>query len=495
MDELGVTQLSPSDLEAYRNKAAAEAGLTGRNAGLQFQLTFETLYLTPFLLNPERYLCAASAVQIIRRLLPVDTDIKVSLRVLRTHFQPCLVGMVLFVSISRTDEERKALETRLNKCSCDISSNLLLRIYHDNRSGITDTNFSGLVASIFWILDCLVSQSMRVGHVAGGESEESDSTAKKWPPNITAFFPSGQEDAILSFSRLYRSTQSYNIIQYIRNLLPHCPSLALPTAESSLFWEVAVEGLQDAAKRFTGFTQLECEADFIEDSDGRVQWSEQTIRAFILLIHNLITAYERLHRDFSSSGLTTCSHKVYDALLKILHAAKSNPDQNQQVNFGYMAAATAQTAIQAMPASQRPLITHPLITWYSRVPGESNSHSWDYGDVFGWMCRLFLVAQCCNAGCKESSESCSTQLRYCSRCRLMRYCSTSCQKSAWKSHRTACADFAKLTAMVRAKLGDDPVPAGQLGKNMVKFEKEARKLGFVDSRMKELSKNLAETGV
>ncbi|KAK6996029.1 hypothetical protein R3P38DRAFT_3074559 [Favolaschia claudopus] len=111
------------------------------------------------------------------------------------------------------------------------------------------------------------------------------------------------------------------------------------------------------------------------------------------------------------------------------------------------------------------------------------------------MCRLFIIAECCNAGCKESSESCSTKLRYCSGCRLMRYCSTSCQKSAWKSHRSTCADLAKLTAMVRAKLGDEPVPAGQLGKNDVQFEKEARKLGFLESRMKELAKNLAETGV
>ncbi|KAK7019946.1 hypothetical protein R3P38DRAFT_1232268 [Favolaschia claudopus] len=379
MDEFGITPLSPSEFETYRNEVATEAGLTGRNAGLQFQPTLLTMFLTPFLLDPESHLCAAPAVKIIRKLLPHDTDNRVSFRVLRTHFQPCMDGMVRLVSISRTDEQMEALETRLNNCTCDISSaNLWLRIHHDNCTGITDLKFSGLVATIFWVLDCLVSQSLKVGQVAGGKSESqsnSESTAKKWPPNITAFFPNGQEDAILSFSRLYRSTQSYNIIQYVRNLLPHCPSLALPTAESGLFWEVAVEGLQDAAKRFTGFTQLECEADFIEDSDGRVQWPEQTIRAFILLIHNLITAYERLHRDFSSSGLATCSDKVYDALLKILHAAMSNPDQKQQANFGYSAAATARArschtsyarfpAPQNLPSSHRTVLPRPRRNQY-----------------------------------------------------------------------------------------------------------------------------------
>ncbi|KAJ7326198.1 hypothetical protein DFH08DRAFT_968121 [Mycena albidolilacea] len=109
--------------------------------------------------------------------------------------------------------------------------------------------------------------------------------------------------------------------------------------------------------------------------------------------------------------------------------------------------------IYAVPESLRLRRLHPLTKVYGTLKGEPKV--WAFVAVFGTMSRLTAVARCCNAVCTETSESSGTRLHYCAGCHVMRYYSSSCQKTARKYHKlTICADLRTLNTEMLPKVGD-----------------------------------------
>ncbi|KAJ7204330.1 hypothetical protein GGX14DRAFT_646597 [Mycena pura] len=467
-------------------ETAAELGLTGPLAGIRFKLWAITQLLTPFLCNPEQFpihVCAGAVVKLTRRLLPPDEEFKTCFRLLRTEHRSCLDELVRFAAIPRTDEQLRNLETRLNQCRCDLATYEILQLVHDNDNDVKDLTFKGLVSSVFTTLARITMYGLKVGHVVGGQPVAEPDFGKKWPENAAALFPAGPEAAVVSFARFFRSTNSPAILDFIRTVLPHCPSLAVPISSSALLWEVVVEGLQGAVE--------DCGASFVinEDDEGEESSGpEQIIWAFSMFLQTFISTFiDSVRRNLASSVLASCGRRIHDLLLNVLLMCKDSPNQAKLEGFCFIVAGVAIAVVKAVPERQRPRRMHPVIMAYAL---QAQSSAREFIEVFGSLSRLTAVAQCCNAGCMETSESSAQKLRYCARCRVMRYCSSSCQKTAWRHHKNVCTDLETLNTKVMPELDSCETDAGSARQVFVKFEKEARKLSFTEDRMKELAKEL-----
>ncbi|KAJ7777972.1 hypothetical protein DFH07DRAFT_796856 [Mycena maculata] len=462
-------------------------GLTGPTAALRLKISGSAHFLTWFTKSPNSTLCAASIVKITQRLLPPDADGKFCLRFLRTDCGACLDGLVHFVAVPGTDDQLRQLQTRLNECHCDLTNEIVQTI-HDADSESGGLSFADMISSIFTILSSVIHAGIKVGHVVGGSpAPETNETAKKWPANAAALFPAGQEAAVTSFARLFRLTKSAHILDFIRILLPHCPSLALPISASPLFWEVMVEGLQAAVDEFHEDPSLTSAAALGPDSTEEEATPRQNIRAFTMLLADFIPILtETLKQKITASALMPHGRKIHDLLLKVLQIAKGSPNQDGLATFCLCVAGMALCVASHLPKSRRPPRIHPLIKSYGRLQREPTA--WASMQVFVILSRLAYEARCCNVGCTETSESSAQKLRYCARCRLMRYCSSGCQKAAWKEHKGICPDLEKLnTKAISSVRNVESEPTGQF---MIEFEKKTKKLGFTEGRMKEIAEEL-----
>ncbi|KAJ6511502.1 hypothetical protein C8R47DRAFT_1065056 [Mycena vitilis] len=450
---------------------AAELGITGPYPGLRLQLFLVAQVLALFLRSPDNSpICAATVAKSTRRLIPEDADGKHCFRLLRTDLRACLDAMVRFVAVPRTEVELRRLETKLNDCRCDLVTYEVLQVIHDSDNGLAHMNFKGMISSIFSVLGRVVLNGLKVGHVAGVQSALSDdSTPKKWPANTAALFPAGPDEAVVSFARLFRLTQTAAILDYIRIVLPHSPSLAMSIFNSTLFWEVAVEQLEMAVENF----------------------DPAIIRSFSVFLQVFVaTVAECLRQNIASSpGLNSCGRKVHDLLVKFLVIAKASPNRDKLRSLCFLVAGMAMCVLNAIPAHGRPRRRHPLIA-SSMLPYTPKAVA--FTDVYAVLSRLTSIAQCCNALCTETSESSAQRLRSCAKCRVMRYCSSACQKTAWKYHKIVCADIETLYLKVMQKLDGpaDTVDGSNPGACLLDFEKKARKAGFSEERMKVLAAEL-----
>ncbi|KAJ7093881.1 hypothetical protein B0H15DRAFT_947220 [Mycena belliarum] len=460
----------------------AQLALTGPIPTLRVKLWCTAQLLAPFLSSPERsFMCASAVVKVTQKLLPSDADLKSCIRILRTEQQACLDGLVRFVAVPRTDDQLRDLEARLSECHCNLSYEVL-QLVHDNDDHLADfeLSFKGMIESIFTVIAAVVFNGLKVGHVVGAQSPtaRADSVTKKWPASTAALFPAGPEAAVVSFARLYRLTRSSTILDFIRVTLPHCPSLALPISDSTLFWEAFVDGLQFAVDKFpedpvlVRRTSHSAETDL--DADGPAP--RQLIRASTMFLSTFVATYtESLRNQIASSSLMNYARKIHDLLLKVLLLAKRSPNQDMLVTLCLLVSAMALCLGNALPRGQRPARIHPVIKAYGRL--QTEPQAWAFADVFAAMGRIAAVAQCCNAICAETSESSAQKLRYCARCRLMRYCSGACQKAAWKYHKTVCTDIDTLHKKVMTKFRDsrEVEDFGSPGQCLVDFEEEAKK--------------------
>ncbi|KAJ6562507.1 hypothetical protein B0H19DRAFT_98907 [Mycena capillaripes] len=470
-------------------ETAAELGVTGPYAELRLKLWGTTQLLSAFLFSPEKsIICAATVAKLTRRLLPTDEDPKHCFRILRSDHRACLDALVRFIAVPRTDEELQRLETRLSDCRCKVDTYEVLQLVHDNDNDVGDLSFNGMISSIFTILGRVVYHGLKVGHVVGGQpASPHDSTTKKWPANTAALFPAGPDAAVVSFARLFRLTESHHILDFIRTVLPHCPSLAMPISSSALFWEVTVQGLQVAVDNFDP-SLIDDDDDDGEDEDEEGYAPHQLIRAFTMFLQTFVETFiETLRQKITLSNLASCGRKIYDLLVKVLCIIKGSSHQDKLRTLCFLIAGMAGCVLKAVPQRQRPRRMHPLLVASTL---QHQPKAFAFTEVFAVISRLTAVVQCCNTACTETSESCAQKLRYCARCRVMRYCSSECQKAAWKYHKVVCADLETLNTKVMPKFGmsvSESAPAECL----VRFEKEARKLGFGDDRMKVLAAELA----
>ncbi|KAJ7662138.1 hypothetical protein DFH06DRAFT_1191626, partial [Mycena polygramma] len=425
-----------------------------------------------------------------RRLIPEDADGKHCFRFLRTDLRACLDAMVRFVAVPRTEDELRRLETKLNDCRCDLVKYKVLQVIHDSDNELAHMNFKGMISSIFSVLGRVVLNGLKVGHVVGVQSASSDdSTPKKWPANTAALFPAGADAAVMSFARLFRLTQTSAILDYIRIVLPHSPSLAMSISNSALFWEVAVEQLQVAVENFDPAV---VEDDEDDDEDDKLFFeSHQIIRSFTVFLQVFVaTVAECLRQNIASSpGLKSCGRKVHDLLVKFLVIAKASPNRDKLRSLCFLVAGMTMCVLNAIPAHERPRRRHPLLA-SSMLPYTPKAVA--FTDVYAVLSRLTSIAQCCNALCTETSESSAQRLRSCAKCRVMRYCSSACQKTAWKYHKIVCADIETLNMKVMQKLDGpaDTVDGSNPGACLLDFEKKARKAGFSEERMKVLAAEL-----
>ncbi|KAJ6618763.1 hypothetical protein B0H10DRAFT_2029060 [Mycena sp. CBHHK59/15] len=438
---------------------------------LQIKIWCAAELIGPFLSSPDNSpLCAATVYKITQRLLPFDAEAKTCVRLLRQH-QACLDGLVHIMAIPRTQTQLEGLETRLNECRCDLSDEVLQTI-HDHDNDIQAVMLSG----------------PKIGHLLGAQSAamENNSKTKKWPSNTEVLFPAGPEAAVVSFARLYRLTKSARILDFIRTIFPHCPSIAMPVAKVTLFWDAFVEGLQLAVDHLrTDPAMTGADPEQADSAQGTTP--RNTVMAVAMFLSPFIGTYtESLRQNITSSCLMSHGRKIHDLLLKALFVAKDSPNQEDLATFCFLVAAMAVQVATVLPKHQRPHRLHPLLLKYGLVEGSSKAHA--FTEVFAVIGRVTSVAQCCNAACAETSESSSQKLRYCARCRVMRYCSGTCQKTAWKYHKTVCKDLERLNRDVMPLFSGEAT--GQPGESLDEFEKEARKLGFTEDRMKEISAEL-----
>ncbi|KAJ7481767.1 hypothetical protein FB451DRAFT_1237091 [Mycena latifolia] len=461
----------------------AEIGLRGPVPALRLKIWCTAQLLAPFLFSPERSpLCASALVKVTQKLLPQDADLKTCIRILRTEHHASLDGLVHFVAVPRTEDELRRLEARLSECRCDLSDEVL-QLVHDTDDYPPDLelSFSGMIESIFAILVGVVENGLKVGHVVGAQAPTLDdnSTTTKWPSNTAALFPAGPEAAVISFARLFRLTRSPIILHFMRISLPHCPSLAMPISESTSFWEAMVEGLRFAVDKLHEdplFSRAHHVPNSAETNDSR---SQHIVKSFTMFLSSFIATFtESLrHKITSSSALAASGRKIYDLLLKVLLLAKPSPNQDALTTLCFLVAGMALCISNALPSRQRPTRIHPVVRAYGSLQREGDN--WAFTEVFGAMSRI--------------ASSSVQKLRYCARCRLMRYCSGACQKAAWKYHKAVCADLETLNKKVMPKFPIGlraPDVSASPGQCLVDFEKEAKKHGFTEERMKEMSAEL-----
>ncbi|KAJ6591241.1 hypothetical protein DFH09DRAFT_1358596 [Mycena vulgaris] len=469
-----------------------ELGVTGPLPALRFKIWCTAKLIDPFLSSPERSpLCAASIVKATEKLLPGDADLQVCIRFLRTDHHACLDGLVRFVAVPRTEEQLRLLEAQLSECRCDLSLEVF-QLVHDSEDHSEELSFKGLISSIFTILARVVLKGLKIGHVVGPQSPAPNghSTSKKWPANTAALFPAGPEAAVISFASLFRLTKSPIILDFIRIVLPHCLSLAMSISRSTVFWETMVEGLQSSVDKFHEDPLISGQVTS-NSTETKESGPHQVIRAFTMCLTTFITTFtESLRHQLTSSSHMSYGRKIYDLLLKVLLLAKTSPNQAELATLCFFVAGMAICVANVLPRHQRPSRIHPVIRMYSHL--EKEPDAWAFTQVFAVMGRIAAVAQCCNASCAETSESSTQKLRYCARCRLMRYCSSGCQKTAWRYHKTVCADLETLNKKVMPLFPDrcESSDYGPPGQAMVEFELEAKKLGFTEDRMKEMSAEL-----
>ncbi|KAJ7120992.1 hypothetical protein C8R44DRAFT_877304 [Mycena epipterygia] len=470
---------------------AAELGLTGPFAELRLKIWATTQMLAPFLRSPERSpLCAACLVKVTHQLLPLDADSKFCIRLLRTDHRACLEGLIHFVAIPRTEEQLGLLEARLSECRCDLTAEVV-QLIHDNHNDREDLTFNGMVSAIFTILSTIVFHGLKVGHVVGAQLSNADSTTRKWPANTAALFPAGPDAAVLSFARLFWLTKSHSILDFTRVLLPHCPSMAISISKSTLFWEAALRGLQSAVDAFHTDPLLSGAARPSDSVDRQDLDPHGMIKAFLMFLTEFIPTFtESLRQQFSSAPfIVSHGRKIYDLHLKVLRLATNNPSPNHEDSeltvICFLAAGMATCIGNALPSHQRPTRTHSLILRYSRLQQESEQA---FTRVFSLITRITAVVHCCNAGCSATSESSAQKLRYCARCRVMRYCSSVCQKAAWREHKGVCADLKMLNKLAPTSIDE----SAETGQCLVDFETEAKKVGFTAERMLEIATELTD---
>ncbi|KAJ7177824.1 hypothetical protein C8R46DRAFT_664924 [Mycena filopes] len=465
----------------------AALGLTGPYRALRARLWTCTLILATFLKSPDNSpLCAASVVKTVNHIIPPDVDqYKFAIRFLRTENQISLDRLVRFIAIPRTDEQLQHLETTLNECRCDLTLPLIQLIHDDSEDIPYKLSFVGVISSIFTTLGGVVRNGLKAGHVVGPHMSTSDpGYTKKWPSTTAALFPAGPDAAVLSFARLFKRTKSLAILDFTRTLLPHCPSFATPISDCTLFWEVIVEELQVAVHNYHVPSDEEEEED--EDTP------HGTIRAFTMFLQEFIATFsDGIRQKTTSSCLSSFGRQIYDLLLKVLLVAKRSPKQAKLETFCLFVASVAATVVNAVPHDQRPRRIHPVIALYGRLG--NGPRAWAFTEVFAAISRLTAVVRCCSASCTETSESSAQKLRYCARCKVMRYCSNSCQRAAWRYHKNVCVDVERLNKKVMVLPFFNTsmsVYDGGAAQILDNFEREARKQGFTEDRMKEISTEL-----
>ena len=56
-----------------------------------------------------------------------------------------------------------------------------------------------------------------------------------------------------------------------------------------------------------------------------------------------------------------------------------------------------------------------------------------------------VLRHCSAPDCEKSDNDPGVKLKACARCRIARYCSSACQKRAWRTHKAACFPPQKAT--------------------------------------------------
>ncbi|KAF8172792.1 hypothetical protein K438DRAFT_1851137 [Mycena galopus ATCC 62051] len=461
-----------------------EMPTTGPDLELQLQIWVETLW--PFLCNPgDSPICAASVHIITRRFLlqPLQDQTKAAARILRTKHQQVLDGILHFVAIPRPLEVHDAVEAKLNHCECDLTVPVLDMIHTDADES---WNYAHMIMSLFTVLE-LILETLKIGHVGGSQSVQGlakDPETAKWPVNTAAFFPAGPDKAIMSFTRLYKSTKMPAILDFIRVALPHCPSLASPAVNSAAFWEALLEELEWAADRLDTDPAIAGNSTYIFEGRPPPGFS---IRQIVMLIQALIFTFtDSLRQDIQTSCLMSYARSIYDVLLKVLIDFNRRPPTSTLNDLRFFVTGVAMTIITALPKNhpRRPQrLPAVLLSWAELHKGG------DFSSVYSVISRLSeSVAQCCNAACAVTSESSAQKLQYCAQCQVMRYCSGVCHKAAWKYHKLVCKDLGKLKKETLPRASRSNTGGGSLP-FLKHFGKEALK-DFSVKRMRELQAEL-----
>ncbi|KAJ7475192.1 hypothetical protein B0H11DRAFT_2034471 [Mycena galericulata] len=440
--------------------------------------------LQPFLSFPENSpLCASGIYTTSSTLLmfifqpgrpggSIDADRKFIHRTLRTKYTGFLDALMRLVAVSRSEAQLQQMETRLNRCRCDFSNAIVQEIHRNLIPG----QFKDVINTIFAILGDILSNSLKFGNIPGPHAQN----ATKWPSSTAALTPMGASDAVLSFARLYKSTKANAIVLFLRIILRHCPSLAVPMAGSEPFWAALVGGLQvtvDELHADPAVSGIPSESEV--DTLGALD-------AFQNFLSDFLTPRPSARQDITSPSLAFLpqARKIHDLLMKASHVLERSPNYNAELqDIASFAAATANRCRGILPADQRPpKLQGPEAPIDVRVPEDEVSRAFFHSLGLVHYLTSNETSQCSGAKCTHTNETSPQPLKRCSQCQTVQYCSPACQKAAWRSHRSVCKDLGILRTIAMPLLYTS-TPDGNIPH---RFEVEARKAGFTDDRIKAL---------
>ncbi|KAJ7242003.1 hypothetical protein C8J57DRAFT_70726 [Mycena rebaudengoi] len=406
----------------------------------------------PFLHRPDNSpICATFVGNGLYNLLkiPGPETGKAFIRILRTEYHDVMDILMRFVTRSRTETQLTALKARITPCRCGFPH-------------------SEVLSWMVW--------NAKVGEVIG-VSTKSSGGARKWPSSITALFPGGPEASIMCFSQLYKKTKAATILDLIAYMFPHSPSLAVVVAKNPAFWKASVGALELAVEELYTHrraTQLTCNHDSNEIA---------TIKAFsdcVCKFDRTYTSILSFSRTAPSSGFAANAKKIHDLLYGCLLILENMPGQ---ASLCVTVASTGELVSLCLPPQQRMDWSPTDPTLPCSPPPEITRC---FANVYASTGPVAHAAHCCSPTCSETSESSNQKLRYCGRCRVVRYCSDTCQKAAWKRHKTVCKDLETINKKVLPLLSPRPpahkVPTAKL---FQEFEREVKKAGFSEARMEE----------
>ncbi|KAJ7730861.1 hypothetical protein DFH07DRAFT_848175 [Mycena maculata] len=398
----------------------------------------------------------------------LDAHIQCIHHILRTNHHAFLNALMHLVAIPRSDAQLQRMQSRLDTCRCDLSDPSLRQMHGE--IGFTRTaRYKEAVWAIFAVLLAVVHM---VGHVPGAQLAVS----RKWPTNTGDLLPAGAEDAVVSFTALYRLSKAATILHLVRVLLPHCPSLVRPLATSSPFWQASVDGLQSVVD------QLHTNAGVSEIDLNEVATNTplDSFRAFLLLFQDLTTMLVSIsQQNVVPAGLMPQARRIHDLFMTASLILASSPGHDLEVHStASLAASMARSCRNMLPMDQRPqIVDGPQPPRYAQMPEGEGPQA--FFGLFGFLSLLTSSTHCCSIGCPQTSET--SLLRKCTVCQVMRYCSTICQRDAWPTHKTVCKDLRKLNAIAALLYSSSTDP-----NKPQSFEIAARKQGFTDDRMKEI---------
>ncbi|KAJ7633630.1 hypothetical protein DFH06DRAFT_1139965 [Mycena polygramma] len=341
---------------------------------------------------------------------------------------PVLRAAMTFISARRSDDELKALRTKLMTCTCrpDIRAT-----HHRVFRPMTDV----LELALFEICSSITDYFMRIG--AGKFLKVKENTpedARPWPSSITDVIPAagGERDVLLGLMQWATSAPGgHSVFALIGALARYWEPFALQVFEDGNLYRLATQHLQYALDKYR------------PNSNAGEQMSV-FVTPVIAIAQGFFHTLSEVDMRVALSLLAPVYEEMYSiavAIEPILLRVRTQMHMDDCRRWFHLV------------RSMRSVIT-PEGQWVLPANRPQMKGKIHFGVAFHRMTEIRNRNQCLHIECTTKIAQRSS---VCSRCGIVRYCGQPCLAAAWDAsnhpHKTLCKKITRLRASIG--LADD----------------------------------------